>query len=117
VFNGYQRVVQTGGWADENDYKDFFIRASTKPIDGLMLAVDYCSASPRRSTRRRRRSDDSGERDARGRAVRAQRDRPTLQNDIDHFVLFEAEFTMVEGLKLMGEFAYTHQTIRTATPR
>jgi hypothetical protein len=115
VFNGFQRVVQTGGWADENDLKDFFVRASTKPIDGLMFAVDYWLGLP--ASLDRAVVDDpttpANETHAASPFALSATD-PTLQNDTDHFFLFEAEFTMVEGLKLMGEFAYTHQTIRTA---
>jgi hypothetical protein len=47
VFNGFQRTPQTtAGWGDDNDYKDFFVRASTRPVDGLLLAVDYWLGFP-----------------------------------------------------------------------
>lgn len=114
VFNGFQRQVVAGGWTDENDLKDFFVRAQVKPLDGLMFAADFWAGFPV--------SLDSGVADdpltpanefraAAPFALAA--DDPTWENDSNYFAVFEAEFTMVPGLKLMGEFAYTHQTVRT----
>lgn len=100
VFNGFQREVLAGGWADENDLKDFFVRAQVKPIDGLLFAADFWAGFP-------------ASLNSEGDLFPVAADDPTWENDSAYFAVFEAEFTMVPGLKLMGEFAYTHQTVRT----
>jgi len=114
VFNGFQRTVQAGGWGDDNDPKDFMVRAAVKPVDGLLFAVDFWAGFPN--------SLDSGVADdpltpaneyrAAAPFARLSSD-PTYQNDSDYFVIFETEITLLDPLKLMGEFVYTHQAVRT----
>jgi hypothetical protein len=114
VFNGFQRTPLTGGWADDNDYKDFFVRAAIKPIDGLLFALDFWAGFPV--------SLDSGIPDdtaTPANEYRAPRPfgitdgDPTWENDSDYFAVFETEITLLDPVKIMGEFAYTHQTIRS----
>jgi hypothetical protein len=105
VFNGFQRNPDLtrftfSNFGDENDPKDFFVRAQVKPIDGLMFAADFWAGFPA--------SVDSD-----GDFFPLTATDPTFENDSNYFAVFEAEFTMIEGLKIMGEFAYTHQTVRT----
>ncbi|MBN1769859.1 MAG: hypothetical protein JXB32_01255 [Deltaproteobacteria bacterium] len=105
VFNGFQRNpdltrLTFSNFADENDPKDFFVRAQVKPIEGLLFAADFWAGFPA--------SVDSD-----GDFFALSATDPTLENNTNYFAVFEAEFTMIEGLKIMGEFAYTHQTTRT----
>lgn len=105
VFNGFQRNpdltrLTFSNFADENDPKDFFARAQVKPLEGLLFAADFWAGFPASLA-----SD--------GNFFAVAADDPTLENDSNYFAVFEAEFTMIEGLKIMGEFAYRHSTVRT----
>jgi hypothetical protein len=114
VFNGFQRTLEAAGWADENDLKDFFARVQVQPVDDLLLAVDYWLGFPV-SLDRAVADDPSTPLDethaASPFAVSATD--PTWQNDTAHFLVVEAALTAVDGLRVFGELAYSHQTLRT----
>ncbi|MBI5487623.1 MAG: hypothetical protein HY905_09845 [Deltaproteobacteria bacterium] len=114
VFNGFQRVIQAGGWGDDNDPKDFFVRAQVKPLDGLLLAVDYWLGFPVSLDRAVADDPATPANEAHAAAPFAiSATDPTYQNDTAHFFVFEAELTAIENLHLLGEFVYTRQTLRT----
>lgn len=99
VFNGYQHTETPGSWADENDAKDVMFRLAARPTEGLLFAADYWLGFPMSL-------DAAGHPFAAG-------DDETYENDIAHMFVFETEITIVENLKIEGEFAYAHHTTRT----
>ncbi len=116
VFNGFQRSPQVGGLADDNDLKDFLVRAAVKPVEGLLFALDFWAGFPA--------SIDERPNDPATPTVDERLNRttfalsatdPTLQNDSDYFAVFETEVTALDPLKIMGEFVYTHKAIHTVT--
>ena len=117
VFNGYQRTADRNGpatWADDNDLKDFLVRAAVKPLDGFLFAADFWAGFPN--------SLDAGVADDPATPGNERRDPapfalsatdPTYQHDSAYLVAAEVELTLLDPLKIEGEFAYSHQTSRT----
>ena len=114
VFNGFQHTLEAAGWADENDLKDLFARVQVQPVDDLLLAVDYWLGFP--VSLDRAVDDDpatpADETHAASPFAVSATD-PTWQNDTAHFLVVEAAFTAVDGLRVFGELAYSRQTLRT----
>jgi hypothetical protein len=114
VYNGFQRTIEAGGWTDDNDLKDFFARVQVQPVVDLVFAVDYWLGFPVSLDRLVADDPTTPADDTHAPAPFAlDATDPTWQNNTAHFLVVEASFTAVENLRVMGEFVYSRQTLRT----
>ncbi|MDI7268946.1 MAG: hypothetical protein QME96_13225 [Myxococcota bacterium] len=101
IFNGRRREPVHRPWEDDNDLKDVMARVAVRPVERLLLAVDWWLGLP-------------ASLDEAGNPFQVSTTDGTLENDTAQFLVLEAEWSPVRGLKLQGESAFSWQTTRSS---